>query len=54
MSAILAGLVRKNHDRDHNINWDSFRAEKVISIEGNENVNHRYGEKTKHLVRTMF
>ena len=38
MSAILAGLVRKNYDRDHNINWDSFRAEKMISIEGNENV----------------
>ena len=38
MSAILAGLVRRNHDVDHNINWDSFKPEKIVSIEGNENV----------------
>ena len=50
MSVILAGLVRKNHDVDHNINWNSFRPEKIISIEGNENVSELITGKEKNKV----
>ena len=51
MSAILAGLVRRNHDVDHNINWDYFNPEKIVSIEGKENVAEIItGKEKKHSV----
>ena len=38
MSAISSGLVRKNFNKDHNINWDTFKPEKVVPFEGEENL----------------